>query len=75
MRKDKLPRMYVHCSVSRSRWLSYSSAIFSGIHRRAFEAFSGVPSRIIIDNAKCAITKACVYEPNVQRAYAERAEG
>jgi transposase len=50
-------------------------ATWLGCHRRAFEAFSGVPSRVIIDNAKCAITKACVYEPDVQRAYAECAEG
>ena len=50
-------------------------ATWLGCHRRAFEAFSGVPSRIIIDNAKCAITKACYYEPEVQRAYAECAEG
>ena len=50
-------------------------ATWLGCHRRAFESFSGVPSRAIIDNAKCAITKACVYEPNVQRAYAECAEG
>lgn len=44
-------------------------------HRRAFEWFGGVPSRLIIDNAKCAITKACVHDPEVQRAYAEAAEG
>jgi len=50
-------------------------ATWLGCHRRAFESFSGVPSRAIIDNAKCAITKACVYEPDVQRAYAECAEG
>jgi len=50
-------------------------ATWLGCHRRAFEAFSGAPSRIIIDNAKCAITKACYYEPEVQRAYAECAEG
>ena len=30
-----------------------------GCHRRAFEHFSGVPARILIDNPKCAITKAC----------------
>ena len=50
-------------------------ATWLGCHRRAFEAFSGVPARIIIDNAKCAITKACFYEPDVQRSYAECAEG
>lgn len=46
-----------------------------GCHRRAFEFFNGVPKKIIIDNAKCAITKACYYDPVVQRAYAEFAEG
>jgi len=45
-----------------------------GCHKRAFEFFGGVPNRIIIDNAKCAITKACYYDPTVQRAYAESAE-
>jgi transposase len=34
-----------------------------------------VPARIVIDNAKCAITRACVRDPLVQRAYAECAEG
>jgi len=44
-------------------------------HRHAFEFFAGVPRRLIIDNPKCAITKACYYDPQVQRAYAEYAEG
>ena len=44
-------------------------------HRHAFEWFNGVPGRIIIDNAKCAITRACIYDPQVQRAYAQCAEG
>ena len=46
-----------------------------GCHRRAFEHFSGVPARILIDNPKCAITKACYYDPQVQRSYADYAEG
>lgn len=44
-------------------------------HRHAFEWFGGVPAKITIDNAKCAITKACARDPEVQRAYAECAEG
>ncbi len=44
-------------------------------HRRAFEWFYGVPARLIIDNPKCAITRACTRDPAVQRAYAEYAEG
>jgi transposase len=44
-------------------------------HRHAFEFFQGVPIKLIIDNPKCAITRACYYDPQVQRAYAEYAEG
>ncbi len=44
-------------------------------HRHAFEWFGGVPKRAIIDNAKCAITRACSRDPEVQRAYGECAEG
>jgi transposase len=50
-------------------------ATWLGCHRRAFEWFGGVPLRVTIDNAKCAITRACVYEPEVQRSYGECAEG
>ena len=50
-------------------------ATWLGCHRRAFEFFGGVPARLIIDNPKCAITRACYYDPEVQRAYAECAEG
>jgi transposase len=46
-----------------------------GCHRRAFEHFNGVPSRLIIDNPKCAITRACFRDPEVQRSYGELAEG
>jgi len=52
-----------------------SAATWLGCHRRAFEWFCAVPRRVIIDNAKCAITKACSHDPTVQRAYAECAEG
>lgn len=44
-------------------------------HRRAFEFFGGVPGRLIIDNAKCAVTRACFHDPEVQRSYGELAEG
>jgi transposase len=50
-------------------------ATWLGCHRRAFEWFGAVPARLIIDNPKCAITKACSRDPLVQRAYAECAEG
>lgn len=46
-----------------------------GCHRRAFEWFNGVPARVVIDNLKSAITKASYHDPEVQRAYADCAEG
>ena len=52
-----------------------SVATWLGLHRRAFEWFGKVPLRLIIDNPKCAITRACSRDPLVQRAYAECAEG
>lgn len=55
--------------------LDQTVATWLGCHRRAFEWFGGVPARIIIDNPKCAITRACYADPTVQRAYAECAEG
>lgn len=50
-------------------------ATWLACHRRAFEWFNGIPKKITIDNAKCAITKACYYNPIVQRSYGDCAEG
>lgn len=44
------------------------------LHRHAFEFFGGSPKRIVLDNLKAAITKACVDDPQVQQAYRECAE-
>lgn len=44
------------------------------LHRHAFEYFGGVPHRIVLDNLKAAIVKACFDDPQVQRAYRECAE-
>ena len=38
-------------------------------HKNSFEWFGGVPLRIIIDNPRCAITKACFHDPELQRSY------
>jgi len=42
-------------------------------HVRAFEAIGGVPELVVPDNARTAIVKACFYEPEVNRTYAEMA--
>ena len=55
--------------------LDQSVETWLGCHRRAFEFFGGVTRKVILDNPKCAITRACYYDPEVQRGYAEYAEG
>jgi len=42
-------------------------------HTRAFEAIGGVPKLLVPDNTKVAVIKACLYEPQVNRTYAEMA--
>jgi transposase len=44
-----------------------------GAHTRAFEAIGGVPNLLVPDNTKVAVIKACLYEPRVNRTYAEMA--
>jgi transposase len=44
-----------------------------GSHTRAFAFFGGVPGMVVSDNLKSGITKACFYEPAVNRSYAEMA--
>lgn len=51
------------------------TATWLACHRRAFEFFGGVCRKMIIDNTKCAITRACYHSPEVQRSYGEMAEG
>lgn len=38
-------------------------------HQNAFAFFGGVVKKVIIDNAKCAITKASYYDPILQKSY------
>jgi len=42
-----------------------------GSNRRALEFFGGVPALLIPDNLRSASTKACRYEPVVNKTYAE----
>jgi transposase len=44
-----------------------------GAHTRAFKAIGGVPNLLVPDNTKVAVIKACLYEPHVNRTYAEMA--
>src|SRR6476659_1953419 len=60
--------------------LTYAEATFTqtlpdwiGSHTRAFCFYGGAPAMVVSDNLKSCITKACFYEPGVNRAYAEMA--
>jgi transposase len=43
-------------------------------HVRAFEYFGGVPTALVPDQLKAGVTRACRYEPEVQRTYEELAQ-
>ena len=42
-------------------------------HIRAFEFFQGVPQLVIPDNTRTGVTRACRYEPDLNRTYHELA--
>lgn len=44
-----------------------------GSHGRALAWFGGVPAQIVSDNLKSGVTKACFYEPAINRTYADMA--
>lgn len=44
-----------------------------GAHTRAFAFIGGVTAMVVSDNLRSGITKACFYEPQVNRTYAEMA--
>ena len=59
---------------------TYAEATFTqslvdwiGSHVRAFAFFSGVAYQTVSDNLKSGVTKACFYEPSVNRTYADMA--
>ncbi|MGZ6352320.1 MAG: IS21 family transposase [Ktedonobacterales bacterium] len=44
------------------------------VHAHAFAFFGGVPSRVVLDNLKAGITRACFDDPQIQPTYRECAE-
>jgi len=41
------------------------------LHREAFDFFSGMPRKIVLDNLKTAIAKAVLYDTALQRTYSD----
>lgn len=50
-----------------------SLANWIGSHLRAFEFFGGVPEIVVPDNLKSGVSRACRYEPDINRTYEEMA--
>jgi transposase len=48
-----------------------SLASWTGSHARSFEYFGGVPERVVPDNLKSGVNKACRYEPDINPTYRE----
>jgi transposase len=44
------------------------------LHGHAYTFFGGVPHRVVLDNLKAGIVKACVNDPQVQSTYRECAD-
>lgn len=49
-------------------------AAWVAAHVEAFDFFGGVPRRLVSDNLKTGVIKADLYDPRLNRAYAEMAE-
>ena len=64
----KIPKTYVEFVFDQkiATWLR--------LHRNAFAFFGGVPQRVVIDNLKAGVTKACWDDPEIQVSYRECAE-
>jgi transposase len=56
-------------------WASWTETLpdWTDAHVRAFDFFGGVTRLLVPDNAKVAVIKACLYDPQVNRTYAELA--
>jgi len=62
-------------SHSRHRYVHFvfrqTASTWVDLHRRAFEFFGGVPETILLDNLKAGVIKPDIYDPTINRSYAE----
>ncbi len=54
--------------------LSLNAASWAETHVAAFEFFGGVPARLVPDNLRTGVDRPDLYDPKINRAYAELAE-
>lgn len=60
---------YTYAEATRTQ----SGPDWIGAHVRAFEFFGGVPLATVCDQLKSGVTRACRYEPEIQRTYEDMA--
>jgi transposase len=53
--------------------LAQTLPVWISAHTRAFEYFGGVSEILVADNTKTGVTRACRYEPDLNRVYGEMA--
>lgn len=59
-------------TYAQATWTQGLADWISG-HAGAFAAIGGVPALLVPDNTKVAVIKACLYDPQINRSYAEMA--
>lgn len=70
---DRAPRATISRGCSLPGW-GQGLSDWIGAHGRAFGYFGGIPAQVVSDNLKSGVTRACFYEPAVNRTYADMAE-
>jgi hypothetical protein len=59
-------------TYAQATWTQGLADWISG-HVGAFEAIGGAPALLVPDNTKVAVIKACLYDPQINRSYADMA--
>jgi transposase len=59
-------------TFARASWTQGLADFVDG-HVHAFEAIGGVAALLVPDNTKAAVIKACLYDPQINRTYADMA--
>lgn len=74
----ELQEAHVFVGVLGASNYTYAEATWSqrlpdwiGSHVRMFEFFGGVPALVVPDNLRSGVNKACRYEPDINRTYAD----
>ncbi len=74
-RKRRTWAFIMTLSASRHKFVRFvfrqDTDMWLDCHERAFAFFGGVPKRIILDNLKSGVLKADLYDPTLNRAYAD----